>query len=92
MEYSDKFFFRSVCDFHKRQHDRHFGQHADSRCEGGLLRSIGKENVLSMIILDNTSATDEIPSDAQGRFIDSSGTVFQGYYLNDSQIDWEAQI
>lgn len=32
------------------------------------------------------------PSDAQGRFIDSSGTVFQDYYLNDSQIDWEAQI
>lgn len=50
------------------------------------------DNVLSMIILDNTSAADEIPSDAQGRFIDSSGTVFQGYYLNDSQIDWEAQI
>ena len=45
-----------------------------------------------MIILDNASAADEIPSDAQARFIESSGTFFLGYYLNDSQIDWEAQI
>lgn len=50
------------------------------------------DNVLSMIILDSTAAADEIPADARGRFIDSNGTVFQGYYLEDSQIDWEAQI
>lgn len=50
------------------------------------------DNVLSMIILDSTSAADEIPADTRGRFIDSNGIVFQGYYLSDAQIDWEAQI
>lgn len=48
------------------------------------------DNVLSMIILDNTSAADEIPSDAQGRFIDSNGTVFQGYWFDESSVDWGA--
>lgn len=46
------------------------------------------DNVLSMIILDNTTAADEIPSDAQGRFIDSNGTVFQGYWFDESSVDW----
>lgn len=39
------------------------------------------DNVLSQIILDNTSASDEIPKDAQGRFIMHDGTVFQAYML-----------
>ena len=46
------------------------------------------DNVLSTIILDNTSAADEIPSDARGRFIDNEGTVFQSYWFNESAIDW----
>ena len=37
------------------------------------------DNVLSQIILDNTAAADQIPKDAQGRFITHEGTVFQGY-------------
>ena len=45
-----------------------------------------------MIILDNTSATDEIPSDAQGRFIDSNGTVFQGYWFDESSVDWGGDL
>lgn len=36
--------------------------------------------VLSQIILDNTSAKDEIRKNQQGRFIMSDGTVFQGYW------------
>lgn len=49
------------------------------------------DNVLSMIILDNTAAADEIPSDAQGRFIDSNGVVFQGYWFNESAVKWEVR-
>ena len=41
-----------------------------------------------MIILDNTAASDEIPSDAQGRFVDSNGVVFQGYWFDESSVDW----
>lgn len=44
------------------------------------------DNVLSMIILDNTSAADQIPKDARGRFITADGTVFQGYLLDDRQL------
>lgn len=49
------------------------------------------DNVLSMIILDNTLAADEIPSDARGRFIDSDGTIFQSYWFDESVINWDAQ-
>lgn len=35
------------------------------------------DNVLSQIILDNTSAADQIPKDARGRFITGDGTAFQ---------------
>ena len=42
------------------------------------------DNVLSMIILDNTNAADQIPEDAQGRFILQDGTVFQAYQFEDS--------
>lgn len=41
------------------------------------------DNVLSQIILDNTSAADQIPKDARGRFITGDGTVFQGYLLDE---------
>lgn len=44
------------------------------------------DNVLSMIILDNTSAADQIPKDARGRFITGDGTVFQGYLFDDRQL------
>ena len=41
------------------------------------------DNVLSMIILDNTAAADQIPEDAQGRFILQDGTVFQAYWFEE---------
>ena len=44
------------------------------------------DNVLSQIILDNTSAADEIPKDARGRFITNTGTVFQAYWFDDSSL------
>ena len=44
------------------------------------------DNVLSQIILDNTSAADQIPKDARGRFITGDGTVFQGYLLDEGQL------
>ena len=44
------------------------------------------DNVLSQIILDNTSAADQIPKDARGRFITGDGTVFQGYLFDETQL------
>lgn len=44
------------------------------------------DNILSQIILDSTSAADQIPKDAQGRFITGDGTVFQGYLLDERQL------
>ena len=43
-------------------------------------------NVLPQIILDNTSAAEQISKDAQGRFITGDGTVFQGYLFDEEQI------
>jgi len=43
------------------------------------------DNVLSQIILDNTAAADQIPKDAQGRFITHDGTVFQGYLFDEDK-------
>ena len=43
------------------------------------------DNVLSMIILDNTDASDKIPNDAQGRFLMGDGTVFQAYWFDDTK-------
>lgn len=48
------------------------------------------DNVLSGIILDSTAAADEIPSDARGRFIDNNGVIFQSYWFDESNIDWNA--
>lgn len=44
------------------------------------------DSVLSQIILDNTSAAEQIPKDARGRFITGDGTVFQGYLFNEEQL------
>ena len=44
------------------------------------------DSVLSQIILDNTSATEQIPKDARGRFITGDGTVFQGYLFDEGQL------
>ena len=44
------------------------------------------DNVLSQIILDNTSAADQIPKDARGRFITGDGTVFQGYLFDEKRL------
>lgn len=44
------------------------------------------DNVLSQIIPDNTSAADQIPKDARGRFITGDGTVFQAYLLDEKQL------
>ena len=50
-------------------------------------RVCGKaDNVLSQIILDNTSAADRIPKDSQGRFITADGTVFQAYLFDEGQL------
>jgi S-DNA-T family DNA segregation ATPase FtsK/SpoIIIE len=40
------------------------------------------DNVLSMIILDNTDAADRISKDKRGRFLMQDGTEFQGYWIN----------
>ena len=50
-------------------------------------RVCGKaDNVLSQIILDNTSAAEQIPKDARGRFITGDGTVFQAYWFEDGSL------
>ena len=42
------------------------------------------DNILSQIILDNTYAADQIPEDAQGRFLLHDGTMFQAYWFDDA--------
>ena len=42
------------------------------------------DNVLSMIILDNADAADQISEDAQGRFLLHDGTLFQAYWFDDT--------
>ena len=44
------------------------------------------DSVLSQIILDSTGAAEQIPKDAQGRFITGDGTVFQGYLFDEGQL------
>ena len=44
------------------------------------------DNILSQIILDNTSAAEQIPKDARGRFITGDGTVFQGYLFDEREL------
>ncbi len=44
------------------------------------------DNVLSQIILDNTSAAEQIPKDARGHFITEDGTVFQGCLFDEGRL------
>ena len=44
------------------------------------------DSVLSQIILDSTDAAEQIPKDAQGRFITGDGTVFQGYLFDENAV------
>lgn len=44
------------------------------------------DSVLSQIILDKTSAAEQIPKDARGRFITGDGIVFQGYLFDEGQL------
>ena len=39
------------------------------------------DDVLSQIILDNTTAADEIPKDGQGLFVNHDGLLIKGYFL-----------
>lgn len=41
------------------------------------------DDILSRIVLDNTSASDIIPRKAQGRFITGDGTTVQSYYYSE---------
>ena len=43
------------------------------------------DSVLPQTILDNTSAAEQIPKDARGRFITGDGTVFQGYLFDEER-------
>jgi len=44
------------------------------------------DNILSQIILDSTEAAEQIPKDAQGRFITNTGVIFQSYLFDDSDM------
>ena len=48
------------------------------------------DTTLSTIIIGDGRAAEQIPHDAQGRFIIEDGTVFQAYYFSDDTISkWE---
>lgn len=44
------------------------------------------DSILSQIILDNTTAAEQIPKDKAGRFILHDGTVFQGFWIDETNI------
>jgi len=44
------------------------------------------DTILSQIILDNTTAAEQIPKDTAGRFILHDGTVFQGFWIDETNI------
>lgn len=44
------------------------------------------DTILSQIILDNTIASEQIPKHKAGRFILHDGTVFQGFWVDESNI------
>ena len=44
------------------------------------------DTILSQIILDNTTAAEQIPKDKAGRFILHDGTVFQGFWIDETNI------
>lgn len=52
------------------------------------LRICGRANdILSRIILDDDSASELIPSDAQGLFIDQDGVIFKAPYCTDEDLE-----
>lgn len=52
------------------------------------LRICGRaDDILSRIILDTPAAAEQIPIDAQGRFITNMGQAFQGFLFDDSILD-----
>lgn len=52
------------------------------------LRICGRaDDILSRIILDSPAAAEQIPIDAQGRFITNMGQAFQGFLFDDSILD-----
>ena len=44
------------------------------------------DTILSQIILDNTTAAEQIPKHRAGRFILHDGTVFQGFWVDETNI------
>ena len=44
------------------------------------------DTILSQIILDSTVAAEQIPKDKAGRFILHDGTVFQGFWVDESNV------
>ena len=44
------------------------------------------DTILSQIILDNTTAAEQIPKHKAGRFILHDGTVFQGFWVDETNI------
>jgi len=53
----------------------------------GCIRVCGRaDTTLSTIIIGDGRAAEQIPHDAQGRFIMEDGTVFQAYYFNDATL------
>ena len=44
------------------------------------------DTILSQIILDNTTAAEQIPKDKAGRLILHDGTVFQGFWIDETDI------
>jgi len=44
------------------------------------------DTILSQIILDNTTAAEQIPKHKAGRFILHDGTVFQGFWIDEKSI------
>ena len=44
------------------------------------------DDVLSKIILDNTSASEQIPKDAQGRFLTHDNVLFQSYLFDETKV------
>ena len=44
------------------------------------------DTILSQIILDNTTAAEQVPKDKAGRFILHDGTIFQGFWVDESNI------
>lgn len=45
------------------------------------------DKILSQIILDDNSAAEKIPPDSQGLFCTNMGTLFQAFYLDESQLE-----